>query len=181
MLHLTTPRLILKPHTLANVSKMHQWENDAELVYYSDCPPPDREPETVAQIEQYVERIIAGKPGIIYYAIHQKEPEQFIGYGMIAYIDSYNGSCRMGIVLGERDVWGQGFGKEALTAVINYCFHDLGLHRIGVEIYAMNGRSIRLFESLGFQREGVVREAVLKDGVYVDEYIYGLLKKEWPS
>ena len=53
------------------------------------------------------------------------------------------------------------------------------MNRIGVEIYSFNERSIKLFESLGFVREGVIREQVYKKGKFSDEYIYGLLRQEW--
>jgi RimJ/RimL family protein N-acetyltransferase len=181
MFTIETARLMLKPHTLDNVEKMHLWENDPELLYYNDDQPEDRQPDTLEEMRHYVERIMQPdlERHIIYYAIHKKEGQRFIGYGMIAFIDSYNRRCRLGITIGERAEWGYGYAQEALRAVINYCFQTLDLNRIGVEIYAFNDRSIRLFERLGFQREGVVRQAVWKKGAFIDEYIYGLLKQEW--
>jgi RimJ/RimL family protein N-acetyltransferase len=181
MLRLETERLLLKPHTLADVEYMHLWENDAELLYYNDNRPEDRKSDTPEEIQKYLTEIIQEKPlpKIIYYAVHKKSTQQLIGYGMIAFIDRYNQQCKLGIVVGEKHEWGQGYAKEVLRAVIAYCFTTLDMNRIGVEIYDINQRAIRLFEHLGFKREGVVREAVLKKGKFVDEYIYGLLRSEW--
>ena len=109
----------------------------------------------------------------------EKITNAFIGFGMIAFIDRYNRSCKLGILIGRRGDWGKGYAREALQAVIAYCFQELKMNRIGAEVYAINERSIRLFEGLGFQREGVVREAVLKDGAFVDELVYGLLCRKW--
>jgi RimJ/RimL family protein N-acetyltransferase len=176
-----TERLTLKPHTLHNVEKIHAWENDPALLFYNDDQPEDRQPDSLAETHKYVERIMQPDPerNIIYYAIHKKETDSLIGYGMIAFIDSYNRRCRLGITIGEKEEWGKGYAREALVAVINYCFQTLDLNRVGVEIYAFNERSIHLFEHLGFQREGVIRQAVWKNGAFADEYIYGLLKSEW--
>jgi|GEM_PF-423952 len=181
MLHLETERLVLKPHTLANVEKMNLWENDTELSYYDDNQPPSRAPDTLEDTRERIEHILQDQPepAIIHYAIHKKDGDVSIGFGMIAFIDRYNRQCKLGIEIGEKQEWGKGYAREALRAVIDYCFETLEMNRIGAEIYAINERSIRLFERLGFQREGVVRESVLKQGVFADEYVYGLLKREW--
>jgi RimJ/RimL family protein N-acetyltransferase len=181
MIDLDTPRLTLKPHTLENASKLNAWENDAELLYYNDDQPVDRPPVSLGETRQHLETITQFGPEsrILHFAIHLKDNDEFIGYGMIGFIDRYNRSCRLGITIGEKRLWGLGLAKEALAAVIAYCFETLHMNRIGAEVYAFNERSIRLFEGLGFHREGVVRQAVLKDGGFSDEYLYGLLRGEW--
>ncbi|MGG7165282.1 GNAT family N-acetyltransferase [Clostridium ihumii] len=70
---------------------------------------------------------------------------------------------------------------ENCLNLIQKCFNNIytNMNRIGVEIYSFNERSIKLFESLGVVREGVIREQVYKKGKFVDEYIYGLLRQEW--
>jgi RimJ/RimL family protein N-acetyltransferase len=181
MFTLETERLIIKPHTLANVEKLNAWENDPELLYYNDDQPEDREPDTLEETRHYIERITQPdpKPVIIRYAIHRKEDDHLIGYGVIAFVDLYHRRCQLGITIGEKAEWGKRYAKEALTAVINYCFQTLDLNRVGVEVYSFNERSRRLFESLGFQQEGVIRQAVWKKGAFADEVVYGLLRQEW--
>jgi len=180
-MRIETARLVLKPHTFNNTSRLNEWENDPELIYYNDDQP---EPYTKLPLEEtheYIRRHIEVTPykKAIHYAIHKKENDLFIGYGMIAFIDRYNRNCRLGITIGDKSQWGQGYAKEALLAVIHYCFVDLGLNRIGAEIYAYNTRSLALFKKLGFKREGVLRQFVYKKGKFEDEYIYGLLREEW--
>jgi RimJ/RimL family protein N-acetyltransferase len=179
--NLETARLVLKPHTLANAEKLNAWENDPELLYYNDDQPEDRIPESLEDTRIFLERITQNeeRSRILHYAIHLKADGELIGNGMIGFIDRYNRSCRLGITIGEKRLWGLGLAKEALAAVIAYCFETLHMNRIGAEVYAFNERSIRLFEGLGFHREGVVRQAVLKDGGFSDEYLYGLLRGEW--
>lgn len=181
MFQLTTDRLILTGYAASDTEKMNRWENDAELLYLSDNQPDGREPESLEATRANIERAMraAADAPTIRYAIRKKDGAELIGYGIVAHIDRYNRQCRLSVVIGEKQEWGKGFAREALRAAIDYGFTTLGMNRIGAEIYAVNERSIRLFERLGFKREGAVREAVLKNGVFVDEYIYGLLRREW--
>ncbi len=182
MFHLDTERLSLKAHSLTNLAKFHAWENDPELLYLNDDCPPGAPPETLEDTRAYLECIASqAEPGgaMIYFAIHTRAEDDFIGYGMIALIDRYNRRCKIGVTIGDRSQWGRGYAGEALQAVIDYCFQELNMNRIGAEIYDFNLRSIRLFEKLGFRREGALRQAVFKDGKFHDELLYGLLRQAW--
>ena len=176
-----TARLVLKPHTLENAPRLNEWENDPELIYLNDDQPEPYSTQPLEETQKYIQRHLEVGPNqqAIHYAIHRRQDGLFIGYGMIAFIDRYNRSCRLGITIGNKSQWGQGYAREVLLAVLQYCFHTLSLNRIGAEIYAFNTPSIALFEKLGFKREGVIRQCVYKKGHFEDEYIYGLLREEW--
>lgn len=74
---------------------------------------------------------------------------------------------------------GQGYATEALTALFNYCFHELNLHRIyGIADIRNNG-SIMLMERLGMRREAHTLQAYWNKGEWVDEVWYAVLKSEW--
>jgi [ribosomal protein S5]-alanine N-acetyltransferase len=180
-MRIETARLVLKSHTLENAPRLNAWENDPELIYFNDDQPEPYSEQPLKETIKYIQRHLEVSPNqqAIHYAIHRKEDGLFIGYGMVAFIDRYNRSCRLGITIGDKCQWGQGYAKEALQAVIRYCFHHLDLNRIGAEIYAFNIPSIALFEKLGFKREGVIRQCVYKKGKFEDEYLYGLLREEW--
>ncbi len=179
---LETKRLILKTHTLENVEKMNKWGNDPQLLYYDDDGPEDFEPTPIENTRKYIKRIIEEPDDtMVRFGIHKKDDQCPIGFCMIAFIDDYNKSCKIGMTIGEKEQWGKGYGKEALIELIRYSFEDLGMNRIGAEIFQFNKRSIKLFEQCGFQREGVERELVYKDGKFKDQYIYGLLRREYKS
>lgn len=181
MFELRTDRLMLRIHKTEDTEEMNRWENDAELLYLSDNQPISHPPESLATTKAIIERTMQDDPDatILRYAIDKRETDEFIGYGIIAHIDRYNRQCKLSIVIGKKQEWGKGFAREALHSVIDHCFTVLDMNRIGAEIYALNERSVRLFERLEFKREGVIRESILKNGAFVDEYIYGLLRREW--
>ena len=74
---------------------------------------------------------------------------------------------------------GEGFGREAVSLLLEYGFDELRLNRVGAHCLASNEASSGLLESLGFEREGRRRERHYVDGEYVDALGYGLLATEW--
>jgi RimJ/RimL family protein N-acetyltransferase len=62
-------------------------------------------------------------------------------------------TAEVGIVLGERDTWGQGYGPEALRLLLDHASRDLGLAQISLCVHATNGRAIRAYEKVGFTVE----------------------------
>ncbi len=177
---LTTQRLRLTPHILPDAEAMNRWSADPELCYYSDDTPAPAEPEPIEETRRYIERIITRQDdNILRWGVRRIEDDQLIGFCMIVFIDHHNLKCKVGMAIGEKTAWGKGYGREVLEALVRHCFEVLGMNRIGAEIYAFNAPSIRLFERTGFQREGVIRQSVVKNGLYEDEYVYGLLRDEW--
>ncbi len=61
------------------------------------------------------------------------------------------GVAEVGIVLGEKDCWGRGYGPEALQLLIRYAFAELGLKRLLLHVHRENARAIRAYHKVGFQ------------------------------
>lgn len=177
---LETKRLLLKYHVLENVEKMNKWSNDSILSYYDDDIPENSKEIPIEATKKYIERIITEvDDSIIRFGIHKKDDNSLIGFCVIAFIDNYNKNCKVGITIGEKDEWGKGYGKEILNEIIRYCFEYLYMNRIAAEVYSFNERSIKMFENIGFVKEGTIRQLVYKKNKFEDEYMYGLLKTEW--
>ena len=182
LLHITTERLTLKPHTQNSLVWLNATFNNPEEDYFNGDDPPRESPEPLEVTQKLLDRILNRPPDadIIDYAIHKRDTDELIGCGMIAHINHYNRRCDLGIGLGwNRDNWGKGYASETLQAIIAYCFNELSLNRIGAEIYEFNKHSIRLFERNGFHREGVFRQYIFKDGVFKDSYSYSLVREDW--
>lgn len=71
-----------------------------------------------------------------------------------------------------------GYGRDALSTLVDYAFDQLGLHKLAAEAFATNEASVHLLESVGFEREGRLREEEFVDGEWVDVIRYGLLAEE---
>jgi ribosomal-protein-alanine N-acetyltransferase len=77
--------------------------------------------------------------------------------------------------------WGHGYMGEALLALLDYGFTELGLNRIEADIDPANSASARSLERLGFRREGHLRERWIVDGLVSDSLLYGVLLSDWQS
>ena len=102
-----------------------------------------------------------------------------IGSVFLRDVDAANGHCEYGIFLGENSARGRGFGSEACVLALRYAFGELGMHRVFLRAFADNEQALRSYEKAGFRREGLLRGHVLRDGVYCDLAILGILKEEF--
>lgn len=83
------------------------------------------------------------------------------------------------IYLGERSEWRKGYGSDAMNALIAYGFHSLNLNRIWLEMDPGYPGLIKMYNDLGFVREGTLRKDHYRHGEYRDAAIFGLLRDEW--
>ncbi len=81
----------------------------------------------------------------------------------------------------QQRYWGQGYATEALRALLDFGFGELGFHRIAANVWAPNLASARVLEKAGMTREGCRREAALKDGQWYDLLQYAMLQREWEA
>lgn len=102
---------------------------------------------------------------------------RLIGMVNLDGLDWPNGHAEVGIALTEPSERGRGLAAEALTLLIRYAFDELALHRIWARVIEDNQPSLHLFETLGFQREGRLRQHVRRRGIYRDMIVFGLLNE----
>jgi diamine N-acetyltransferase len=74
---------------------------------------------------------------------------------------------------------GAGRGRQACERVLQYVFDTLGAHRLSLDVIETNERAARLYSSLGFKREGLMREAFRRDGEYRSLILMSLLEAEY--
>ncbi|MEF9934214.1 GNAT family N-acetyltransferase [Clostridium sp.] len=88
-------------------------------------------------------------------------------------------NCEVGIVIYKKDKRGQGYGKDAMNTLINFVFNNMNMELIYLTVLSENIPAIRLYSSLGFQEEGVLRSRIFKDGEYKSLISMSLLKGEY--
>ena len=110
--------------------------------------------------------------------IERKDDGQVIG--LLSLICKEHRQGAIGWALGIK-YRGQGYATEAATALMEYGFALLGLHRIFADTSSSNTGSLQVMERLGMRREGCLREATFEDGEWQDTMIYGILADEWPA
>lgn len=90
--------------------------------------------------------------------------------------------CRcadVGIFIGDRRYWNQGFGTEAMRLLLQHGFETLNLNRIGLRVHANNLGAVRAYEKAGFIHEGRLRQVEFQSGQYYDMLLMSVLRAEW--
>lgn len=94
--------------------------------------------------------------------------------------NTQNGTFKYGLGI-VREHWNKGYAKEAIRIVLRYYFHELRYQKANAHVYAFNEPSIKLHETLGFQKEGVLRRMVFTQGQHHDEILFGMTKEEFDA
>jgi ribosomal-protein-serine acetyltransferase len=95
-------------------------------------------------------------------------------------VDGFARATSMGYWLGER-YQGRGLMTRGVAALVDHAFGAMGLHRVEIQAAIENRRSRAIPERLGFEQEGVLREAERVRDRYHDLAVYGLLAPAWPG
>ena len=112
------------------------------------------------------------------WAITRSEDGLYLGEIVLQDYDPDNRSIGFRIGLASRVHFGHGYGTEATAAVVDHAFASIGVHRIELEVYGFNPRARRVYEKVGFVAEGVRRDALLSEGVWVDSIMMSMLESD---
>lgn len=132
------------------------------------------------EIEGYFRRISQSENDL-FFALHMRQDDVFIGTAKAGHIDRDAGIADIGIIIGSRDRWGQGLATDALQCLCAYMFGARGMRRLTAGAMAVNPAMIRVFEKLGFRREGTLRQHVPFEGGYTDHVLLGCFRDEFVS
>ncbi len=106
---------------------------------------------------------------------------QLIGYADLADINTHEARASLGYAIGDSSLWGRGLGFLGAKLMLELAFTDLNLERLTAEVNAVNLRSLRVLEKLGFKLEGVLRQHETYRGVRGDVHLFGMLRDEFLS
>jgi [ribosomal protein S5]-alanine N-acetyltransferase len=84
-------------------------------------------------------------------------------------------TAEIGYWLGEPH-WGRGIATAAVRGLSRRALNEMDLYRLFANVFASNVASMRVLEKAGFEREGVMRRAIVKEGVLMDAIVYGLTR-----
>jgi diamine N-acetyltransferase len=96
-------------------------------------------------------------------------------------VDWRNRSAEVGIMIGEKAFWDQGFGTETMQLLLEHGFNTLNFHRIWLQVISKNKRGMRAYEKAGFHHEGMYRQSHYQHGQYYDVHLMSVLKEEWQA
>jgi len=122
-----------------------RWLNDPEVQRYLGRPP---YPISFAAEERWFEERLKDEKNRVF-AIETEEGVHIGNIGLHD-LDFKDGNATLGIVIGEREYWHQGYGTDAIRTLLRFAFQELNLHRVSLEVFEFNQRAIRCYEMKGW-------------------------------
>jgi len=170
-------RLRLRAVERSDLPSFVSWLNDPEV----------REgltlhlPLSHAEEEQWFEHMLTTPPAEHPLVIEIVSGEDWLPVGNCSFhqIDWRNRSAEVGIFIGAKTYWNQGYGTEAMELLLAHGFNTLNLNLIALRVFESNQGAIRAYEKAGFIREGRLRQAEYKNGKYEDIILMSVLRSDW--
>ena len=171
---LTGQRVTLKPLTASDMHYVVKWYSDPEILRLN-C---EMEPWTQEKYAQWY-RNICTDANKVWFTIVVNENQRVIGdAGLLRMFTPWK-TTDMSVSIGEKDMWGLGYGTDAGRRLLQYAFDDLRFHRVAINVESCNTRALRFWIGLGFQQEGIARESYYYDGQHSDFIMMSMLEEEY--
>ncbi len=159
-----------------DVLEFQRWYNDVAFMRHYDVV--SAIPKNIEDVKEILSDIRKCNTAYIF-AVKSFEHQELIGVTGFENICWNNGTALIYIGVGKEKHRGRGYAKEALKLIMEFGFEELNFHRIYLTVLEYNEPAIKLYEKLGFTREGTYREFIHRDGRRYDMYLYGILRPEW--
>jgi diamine N-acetyltransferase len=172
-------RVRLRSIEREDLARFVEWLNDPEVIEGLALYLPMSTAEEERWFDGLASRPAEERPLAI--DARQKDDWRHIGSAGFHNIEWKNRVGEVGIAIGEKSAWNQGFGTEAMRLLLRHGFETLNLNRIFLSVHESNQRAIRTYEKAGFVHEGCMRQAIYRGGKYQDELLMSVLHSEWDS
>lgn len=113
-----------------------------------------------------------------FFAIVARESGRLIGSVGFKDPDHRHGIAELGIAIGDKGAWGQGYGSEAVRLMADYGLTFLGLHTVYLWFAEFNERGHRAYLKAGFKEAGRIRGAYLLDGRRYDRVLMDCTRED---
>ncbi|PKB81085.1 MAG: hypothetical protein BZY88_07175 [SAR202 cluster bacterium Io17-Chloro-G9] len=163
-------RITLRDKRVEDAEQDYIWRSDPELARLDAAYPLTMSYERFLKI--YQDQLKYPTPGSHHFATVTNDGK-FIGNCMYYDLDSVNMEAELGIVIGDRDHWGNTFGYDAVTTLLEYLFTEKNLKRVYLHTLEWNERAHRCFYKCGFREVKKVRR------MSYDFLLMEVLRDDW--
>ena len=169
-------RIRLRALTSDDIEKTIVWNNQEDI---SDCYAGHPFPVNIEMEKEWYEKILTSNFPVTVFGIELIENNVLIGLSVLKEINLINRSAEIAIYIGDKEFRNKGLSKEATYETLVFGFHKLGLNRISLKVLVDNIAAIRLYNSAGFIKEGILRESVFKNNQFKSVMLMSILKDEF--
>jgi RimJ/RimL family protein N-acetyltransferase len=166
----------LRRYEKEDLDRVLGWINDREITRFLSA----RYPFSRAQEEDWIDRVSKQPPSEgLSLAIELLSDSRHIGSIGLHEVRWEDRHTTLGIVIGEKDCWGKGYGTDAIVTLLRFAFNEMNLHRVTLDVLTDNDRAIASYRKCGFVPEGTLRQAYYQEGRYKDLLTMGVLAEEF--
>jgi len=153
-----------------------QWLNDAETASFLNA----HLPVTIEKELEFMDGMLKADPTKdIMLGIWHRENGELIGNIGLHNIHPRDHHGMMGIFIGNKDLWGMGYGREAMIMLLRYAFETLNLHKVWLSHWDHNERGHRAYVAVGYKEIGRFRSHRFVAGQWRDEVLMDILREEF--
>ncbi len=153
----------------------HKWVNDREVTLWLTSL---RYPVSRKTEKQWIDDGPVNSFDGVRLAIETKDGKHIGGINLHR-VNPEDRKAGLGIMIGEKDHWSNGYGTDAMKTLLAFAFDEMNLHRVWLHVFADNERAIACYQKCGFREEGRLRQEVYQDGRYYDVVLMGVLEAEF--
>lgn len=173
---LETARLVLRPFASSDAGEVRRLAGEREVAATTGViPHPYPEGAAEQWIASHADEFVQGRRVTL--AITRSAGE-LLGAVSLLNVSATHRRAELGYWVGK-PYWSNGYGTEAVRAMVGFGFGTLGLHRVEGRCFRRNRRSARVLEKAGMAAEGCLREWIFKWGRFEDMLLFGLLAVDW--
>ncbi len=168
----------LRAYEKSDLDAVMKWINDEEVTELLGGEMLGYPVSSLSE-EKFIEAAASPSDKQKTFVIETLAERRYVGAISFNVIDWRNRSAGVGIVIGDKSVWGKGYGTDAMRILMRLGFDKMNLHRLWLHVFDYNQRAIASYEKCGFKREGVLREDHFARGGYHDTIVMGILESEY--
>ncbi|GJQ37136.1 MAG: ribosomal-protein-serine acetyltransferase [Anaerolineaceae bacterium] len=178
MMFLHTHRLLIRNFNASDLEAFWAYRNDPQVAKFQSWSLPYSREKGEALIREMQDIHTPRQGEWLQLALELKETGELIGDVVFGVKENDARQCSVGFTIASA-CQKNGFATEAMTALLDYLFEDVDMHRVVADCDTENVGSWKTLEKLGFRREAQFVESFMEGKEYRSEYFYGLLQREW--
>lgn len=166
-------KVVIQGITKESAHQIYRWVNSEELRSLTGTVYPVSEYEH----EKWIECQATASDRKLF-IVSDKESKECIGTIGLKNFDWINRNVELYVSLGglftSEKVCGGGYGTDAVSTLIKYCFRNLNMHKVYLHVFESNKRAIRCYEKAGMKTEGVLIDHHFQNGEFENTLVMGI-------
>jgi RimJ/RimL family protein N-acetyltransferase len=166
----------LRAYEASDAAAWVRWYNDGEVTEHLSW----RYPLSLEAEQEYLKTLTSAPVDYtrVLFAIETKDGRHIGGINFNAiYVESRK--ARLGITIGEKELWSKGYGADAIRALLRFAFDEMNLNRVDLTVDAAHAGAIACYRKCGFVEEARMRQYHYTRGGYHDWLVMGILREEF--